>query len=480
MREEVRPMLFSSTVFLLCFLPLLLFCYFLVPKRCLKLRNGVLLVFSLVFYAFGGLRYFWLLCVCILVDYSVGMLISHCSSPHYRRLYLILCIVITLGLLGYYKYAGFAASVAVSLGIHTVIPEIVLPIGISFYTFQGLSYVIDIYRSDAPVQKNPLNVALYISLFPQLVAGPIVRYTSIAESLQARTHTLDGFTCGLTRFLLGFGKKMLLANAMGEIADAVFALTGHPSLTASLAWVGAIAYTFQIYYDFSGYSDMAIGLGLLFGFRFEENFNYPYISASVTEFWRRWHISLSSWFRDYVYIPLGGNRRSRSRHVFNLLFVWFLTGFWHGANWTFLLWGLYYGLLLLLEKYPLQHILPQVPSPVRRLITLILIILGWVLFRSDTVSKAGLYLQAMFGGSGFSSGQTIYYLREYWPEFLCCLLAALPITRVLKKRCLENTARPWLKTAGRAMAMAFAAMVFFLSYMQLAYGGFNPFIYFQF
>lgn len=473
-------MVFSSSAFLICFFPLLLLCYFLLPKRCLSGRNVVLLLFSLAFYAFGGLRFFWLLCVCILTDYLAGIAIDKCTLPKHRKLLLILCITITLGLLGYYKYAGFAAAVAVSLGISISIPEIVLPIGISFFTFQGLSYVVDVYRSDAPVQKNPLNVALYISLFPQLVAGPIVRYTSIAESLRQRDHTLDGFSRGLTRFLLGLGKKMLLANAMGQIADSVFALAGHPSLTASLAWIGGIAYTFQIYYDFSGYSDMAIGLGLLFGFHFEENFNYPYISDSITEFWRRWHISLSSWFRDYVYIPLGGNRCSRGRHVFNLLLVWFLTGLWHGANWTFLLWGIYYGLLLFLEKYPLRSILPKVPAVIRRILTLLLVVLGWILFRSDSVAKAGMYYQALFGGSGFSSSQTVYYLREHSWEFICCILAALPITRVLEKRFLGSGAKPWTRTTARVLSMAFAALVFLLSYMQLEYGGFNPFIYFQF
>ena len=473
-------MVFSSAVFLLCYFPLLLLCYFLVPKRCIWGRNLVLLLFSLFFYAFGGLRYFWLLSVCILTDYLAGIAIGRSASPSRRKLFLILSIAITLGLLGYYKYAGFAAGIAASLGISISMPEIVLPIGISFFTFQGLSYVVDVYRSDAPVQKNPLYVALYIALFPQLVAGPIVRYSSIAESIQRRDHTLDGFAEGLTRFLLGFGKKMLLANTMGKIADPVFALTGHPSLTASLAWIGGIAYTFQIYFDFSGYSDMAIGLGMLFGFRFEENFNYPYTSDSVTDFWRRWHISLSSWFRDYVYIPLGGNRCSRRRHVFNLLLVWFLTGLWHGANWTFLLWGIYYGLLLLLEKYPLKRSLPKMPSLVRRMMTLILVILGWVLFRSDSIANAGLYWKAMFGGFGFSSGQAVYYLREYCPEFLCCVLASLPITRVLKSRILGSGASSQMRTAAKVISMAFASLVFLLSYMQLEYGGFNPFIYFQF
>ena len=473
-------MLFSSTVFLQYFLPLLLLCYYLIPQRLLSLRNWILLLFSLVFYAFGGLRCLWLLCAVILLDYLAGLFMSRTGSGKLRRLILILNVILTLGLLGYYKYAGFAAAAAVSLGLPIAVPEIGLPIGISFFSFQGLSYVADVYRNDAPAQTNPLNVALYISLFPQLVAGPIVRYTSIAESLRQREHSLDGFSRGLVRFLLGFGKKMLLANAMGELADSAFALTGYPTLTASLAWLGAVAYTFQIYFDFSGYSDMAIGLGLLFGFRFEENFNYPYAADSVTDFWRRWHISLSSWFRDYVYIPLGGNRCSTGRHIFNLLVVWFLTGLWHGANWTFVLWGLYYGLLLLMEKYPLRGILPKVPKAIRRVLTLVLVILGWVLFRSDSIAKAELYLCAMFGGSGFASRQAVYYLREYWPEFLCCVLAALPLKRVLEGKLLAETAKPGVRCAARIAAMAFAALVFSLGYMKLVYGGFNPFIYFQF
>ncbi len=473
-------MLFSSSVFLLCFLPMLLLCYYLIPARFLIWRNVILLLFSLAFYAFGGLRYLWLLCLCIIVDYTAGILIHRSQTKRKKKALLILALFVTLGILGYFKYAGFAAETAVSLGIPIRVPNVILPIGISFFTFQGLSYVVDVYRNDAPVQKNPLHVALYIALFPQLVAGPIVRYTTISESLRQREHTLDGFTQGLIRFMLGLGKKMLLANAMGEIADQTFSLTGHPSLTASLAWVGAVAYTFQIYFDFSGYSDMAIGLGKLFGFRFEENFSYPYVSTSVTEFWRRWHISLSSWFRDYVYIPLGGNRCSIGRHILNLIVVWLLTGLWHGANWTFVLWGLYYGLLLILEKYPLHGILQKIPTFIRRLITLFLLVLGWVLFRSDSVGKAVLYLRAMFGCNGTASMQAVYYLRQFWPESLCCLLASLPIKSLLEKKLLGGEQNARLRACTQIAALFFAAVVFALSYMKLVYGGFNPFIYFQF
>ncbi len=473
-------MLFTSSVFLIFFLPLLLLCYFLIPRRFLAARNLVLLIFSLVFYGFGGLRWLWLLLLCILTDYLSGLLLGRTARPGLRRLLLVLTLAVNLGLLGWFKYAGFAASVLVSLGAKLTVPQVVLPIGISFFTFQGLSYVADVYRRKVPAQENPLYVALYISLFPQLVAGPIVRYTSIAESIRQREHSPEDFAQGLTRFLFGFGKKMLLANTMGQAADAAFALTGHPNLTAALAWTGAVAYTFQIYFDFSGYSDMAIGLGRMFGFRFEENFRYPYASGSVTEFWRRWHISLSSWFRDYVYIPLGGNRCSPARHVFNILLVWFLTGLWHGASWTFLLWGGYYGFLLLLEKYPLRGVLPRIPGVLRHVLTLCLVILGWVLFRSDSLHRAWLYVKAMFGSSGGFSWQAVYYLREYAPEFLCCVLASLPLKPFLEKRCLGEGASPALRCVSRIGAMGLAAVIFVLGYMELVHGGFNPFIYFQF
>ncbi len=473
-------MLFSSSVFLLCFLPLLILCYYIVPKRSLQLRNIVLLLFSLAFYAFGGLRYFWLLCLCIAVDYAAGLGLARAGSPKTKKLLLVLTLLVTLGMLGYYKYARFAAATVSWFGIALRLPDIVLPIGISFFTFQGLSYVIDVYRGDAPTQKNPLRIALYISLFPQLVAGPIVRYTDIEESLGRREHDLETFTRGLVRFCFGFGKKMLLANAMGEIADRAFSLSVHPSLTASLAWIGAIAYTLQIYFDFSGYSDMAIGLGKLFGFRFAENFDYPYVSSSITEFWRRWHISLSSWFRDYLYIPLGGNRCSSGRNVLNLLLVWLLTGLWHGANWTFVLWGVYYGLLLLLEKYVFKNVLSRVPRLIRHIMTLLLVVLGWVLFRSDSIGRAWLYLTSMFGRNGVASDQALYYLLEYWPEFLCCILASMPLKRLAEKLFSKRSVEPSSSPVLRIGAIIAAALVFALSYIRLEYGGFNPFIYFQF
>ena len=474
-------MLFSSSVFLLYFLSALLLCYFLVPRRFLSARNLVLLLFSLVFYGFGGLRYLVLLAVCILVNWLGGLTLGGGAPSARRRSLLILTIAVNLALLGWFKYAGFAARTLSALGVPIPVPDIVLPIGISFFTFQGMSYVIDVYRGDARVQRDPMKVALYIALFPQLVAGPIVRYTGVETALSRRTHTLRGFSDGLTRFLYGFGKKMLLANAMGEIADKTFSLSQGGTLSVSLAWLGALAYTFQIYFDFSGYSDMAIGLGKLFGFRFPENFNYPYVSASVTEFWRRWHMSLSSWFRDYVYIPLGGNRCSRGRHILNLLAVWGLTGLWHGANWTFVAWGLYYGVLLIAEKYLLAGVLPRIPVPVRRLLTFVIVVLGWVLFRADTIGDAGAYLRVMFGGGVFATGQTVFFLRQYLPELLLCVLASFPVKYIpmnlMRQR--ARASRGWF-LALEISPKALALLVFALGYMKLVFGSFNPFIYFQF
>ena len=327
-------MVFSSISFLAYFLPSLLVTYYIVPARWRSLRNLVLFAFSVVFYAWGGLRYLALLSISVIINYIGGLFAGDQFSAGIRKTATVAAVIANLALLGCFKYAGFFAQAVNDLGLFIPVPEIVLPIGISFFTFQGLSYVLDVSRGNAKTQKNPLNVALYVILFPQLVAGPIVRYTTVADEIVSRNENLDDFTNGAVRFMLGLGKKMLLANSVAEIADAVFAYNPN-QLSVALAWLGAVAYTFQIYFDFSAYSDMAIGLGRMFGFHFLENFNYPYISTSVTEFWRRWHISLSSFFRDYVYIPLGGNRCSSWKHIRNLAIVWLLTGLWHGAAWTF-------------------------------------------------------------------------------------------------------------------------------------------------
>jgi alginate O-acetyltransferase complex protein AlgI len=473
-------MLFSSTVFLLFFLPSLFLIYFLIPKKYIGAKNIVLLIFSLIFYAWGGVRYLLLLFLSIGINYIGGYLVSKYSAKTVRKTILILAVAVNLVILGIFKYAGFAASTIQSLGIPVNIPEIVLPVGISFFTFQGLSYVIDVYRNDAAVQKNPLNVALYISLFPQLVAGPIVRYTTIEKELSQRPQTLAFFSDGIVRFMLGFGKKMILANAMGEIADKVFALQT-VELSAALAWVGAIAYTFQIYFDFSAYSDMAIGLGKMFGFTFLENFNYPYIAASITDFWRRWHISLSTWFRDYVYIPLGGNRCKRGRHVLNLMITWALTGLWHGANWTFIVWGIYFGILLILEKFVLHKVLVKTPSLIKHIYTLLLVIISWVLFRSDTIGDAISYIGVMFGiGGGASSDQAIFFLRQYYVEFILAVIAIFPIKGLLERFLEKYRENSGLFFVHTFLPKIFALAVFGLSYMKLVSGSFNPFIYFQF
>ena len=323
-------MVFSSISFLTFFLPCLLACYFLIPSRFRSARNGVLLIFSLIFYACGGPKFLLLMLLSIAVNYVCGLFASSSYGRNVRRTAMWASVVIGIGLLGYFKYAGFFAEIVNSLGMAVPVPEIALPVGISFYTFQGLSYVIDVYRNDADVQKNPFKIALYISLFPQLVAGPIVRYTTVAEEISSRRESLSEISDGIVRFIFGLAKKMILANSMGEVADAAFSQNAD-EMSVAFAWVGALAYTAQIYFDFSAYSDMAIGLGKIFGFHFLENFDYPYISKSVTEFWRRWHISLSTWFRDYIYIPLGGSYCSGKRQIFNMFVVWACTGMWHGA-----------------------------------------------------------------------------------------------------------------------------------------------------
>ena len=470
-------MVFSSLTFLLFFLPCLLFCYFIVPLRWM--RNLVLLVFSLFFYRCGGADYLPLLLVSIGVNYLGGLLAAQGRPQWMRRLGLWGAVAMGLGLLGWYKYAGFLAQNLNALGLPAEVPQIVLPIGISFFTFQGLSYVIDVYRGDAKCQKNPLYVALYVALFPQLVAGPIVRYTTVEEEITCRRESVSEFAQGTVRFLFGLGKKMLLANAMGEIADGIFGMSA-ASLGAATAWVGAVAYTFQIYFDFSAYSDMAIGLGRMFGFHFLENFNYPYIASSVKEFWRRWHISLSSWFRDYVYIPLGGSRCGEGRVVLNLFAVWLLTGLWHGANWTFVLWGLWFFLLLMGERYLWGGFLEKLPAPLRHLYTMLAVLFSWVLFRAPDIGYALEYLGAMFGGgSGAVGRQGVYYLLEFWPEWVISFFAIFPLKNWAEQLLANRQGRwaPLVRTWGPVL-MALGLLA--LSYLKLVSGSFNPFIYFQF
>ncbi len=472
-------MVFTSEVFLIFFLPLLFLCYFLVPQKFVRGRNFILFLFSIVFYGWGGARYLALFFVSMAANYFGGLAVGYIKKKPWRTFALVLTLAVNLGLLGVFKYAGFVTGMLENAGIISGTVSFALPIGISFYTFQGLSYVVDVYRNDAEVQKDPLSVCLYIALFPQLVAGPIVRYTDVERELVTREHTVVAFSDGVVRFMLGFGKKMLMANPMGQVADTVFAHTGTELLTCPAAWVGIVSYALQIYFDFSAYSDMAIGLGKMFGFRFNENFNYPYISASVTEFWRRWHISLSTWFRDYVYIPLGGNRCSVARHIFNLCVVWFLTGLWHGASWNFILWGVYYGAFLILEKYVFAGVIKRIPAPVSHALTMLIVLIGWVLFRADTLGDAVQYVGAMFAGAS-DTGEALYLLRQYMPEFIICFIGIFPLKNVLARGLSDGRMGKTGEVLLEVLPKVFALAVFLLSYMKLVSGSFNPFIYFRF
>ena len=475
-------MLFSSLSFLFRFFPCLLLCYFVIPKRFREMRNLVLLLFSLAFYGYGGPKYLLLMLGNIGINYLGGLLVRD-KQGEKRRGVVALFVALNLGLLGWFKYAGFLAFNLNNLGLPVPVPQIVLPIGISFFTFQAMSYMLDVYMGDTAVQKNPLKVALYVSLFPQLIAGPIVRYTTVENEVDTRNENLTDFAEGGMRFLFGFAKKILLSNALGQIANAAFDIPSG-ELSVVMAWLGAVSYTGQIYFDFSGYSDMAIGLGRMFGFYFLENFNYPYIAQSITDFWRRWHISLSTWFRDYLYIPLGGNRVSAKRHVFNMLLVWLLTGLWHGAAWNFILWGVYYGLLLVGENYLWGEAWKKLPAALRHGVTFVLVVLGWVLFRAVSLADVGAYLSALFavGGNGlFMDGQAVYYLRQFRWELLLAIPACLPVKHWLKAELDKRQESSAVARGVSALAPPILALGSGgLALLYLVGSGFNPFIYFQF
>ena len=465
-------MLFSSTVFLLVFLPVVLALYYILRFNR-TLQNVFLLLASLVFYAWGKPENVLLLLFSILCNYSFGCLIGALREKGKATGWaLAIAVLINLGVLFAFKYMNFTVDQLAALGIRLEVPRLALPIGISFFTFQAMSYLIDVRRGQTPAQKNPLSLALYIALFPQLIAGPIVKYHTIADQINGRVETWDDFAYGVRRFLIGLCKKVLLANQLALIADAAFAAQ---SPTASFAWLGAICYSLQIFYDFSGYSDMAIGLGSMFGFHFEENFRYPYAAASITDFWRRWHISLSGWFRDYVYIPLGGSRvESNWKLLRNLLIVWALTGIWHGANWTFLLWGLFYFVLLALEKT--LHLNERRPNVFRRILTLLMVLLAWVLFRADDLSAAGRYFAAMFGAGGLFEAQTVFYLREYAVFLIPALVFAAPTAVWLREKLEALRFGKWLMPLSSiALALLFIAVICYL-----VKGTYNPFIYFNF
>lgn len=466
-------MVFSSLEFIFVFLASVLAVYYLVPP---KARNIVLLLFSLVFYGWGEPVYVFLMIATITVDYICGYIIGRDldSKPKRAKVTLIISIVINLALLGVFKYYDFFAGTLNSLLGRGVFPTLglTLPIGISFYTFQALSYVIDVYRRDARVQKNIAAFGTYVTLFPQLIAGPIVRYADVDDQLRERTHSLTLFASGCRTFICGLAKKILLANAAGAMWNSLSAAAEPDALGA---WLAIVFYTFQIYFDFSGYSDMAIGLGKMFGFSFRENFYYPYVSESITEFWRRWHISLSTWFREYVYIPLGGNRRGVGRTYFNLFCVWLLTGLWHGASWNFVLWGLYYFALLVIEKTFLLRLLERAPKFLRHIYSMAAVIFGWLLFVIEDVSSIGAYLSRMFGGTGvFATQITVYELVRNLVFLAILILASTPAPKKLWYK-LYSKGTPW-----RIVQSVVCAIAFVLCTAYLVDSSYNPFLYFRF
>ncbi len=464
-------MLFSSITFLYYFLPAVLLLYFIAPK-CLK--NAVLLLASLLFYAWGEPKYVVLMVVTILCGYGAGLLIEKLRGKIGAKLTLWGSAVVFLGFLGYFKYADFfITNFNAATGLSVELLGLALPIGISFYTFQILSYVIDVYRGDVPAQKNPIHLAAYVSLFPQLIAGPIVRYSDIAQQLTDRTHSISGAALGIRRFLLGLSKKIFIANLLGELCAQFHATQDNSVL---FCWMYGIAYSLQIYFDFSGYSDMAIGLGKILGFDFMENFNYPYISRSATEFWRRWHISLGSWFRDYVYIPLGGNRVSKGRWLCNILVVWLLTGFWHGAAWNFILWGLYFALFLVAEKLFLLKYL-QKYRVLSHIYTLLIAVVSFVIFGAPDMGAAWETLRGMagFGGLKLISGEALYYLRSFGVILLLACIGATPLPKKAAAY-LQKKAEP----AFVVLEPLVLCVLLLTTTAYLVNGSFNPFLYFRF
>ena len=469
-------MVFSSLTFLFLFFPIVIGVYYLCPRA---LRNLWLLAASLLFYAWGEPVYIRLMVASILFNYLCGLGVAALQKREKKgiaKTLLILCVVGNIGALGVFKYADLLIGTINGIaGSHLALLELALPIGISFYTFQALSYVIDVYRGTVAAQKNPITFGTYIALFPQLIAGPIVQYKTVEEQLSCRRETAAQFAAGIGRFTVGLGKKVLIANQVGALWDTVSALP-QAQLAAGTAWLGALAFTFQIYFDFSGYSDMAIGLGKMLGFEFLENFDYPYLSRSITEYWRRWHISLGTWFREYVYIPLGGNRRGLSRQILNLIIVWGLTGLWHGASWNFLLWGLYYGVILIVEKVWLLRPLQKAPAAVQHLYSLLLIILGWIIFALTDFSAIGGYFAALFGAHGGLDSSTMYLLTS---NLILLVIAGFASTRLPAKLAAGFVQR-LTPTGQTAVKCVFYTGVLLMCIAFLVGDSYNPFLYFRF
>lgn len=464
-------MVFSSLVFMFAYLPITLLAYYLVPRQG---RNIFLFIVNLIFYGWGEPKLVLLMVFNIFFNYIGGWLVDkYRADAKKKKLFLILTCVLDIAILAVFKYTGMITETLNMLPFLNI-PElqISLPIGISFYTFQTMSYVIDVYRDDAPVSKNFINFGTYVALFPQLIAGPIVRYRDIAEQLVNRRETLEMFTRGVKLFMVGLAKKVIIANTMGTLTTNIFATTDENGVVGT--WVGMIAYTFQIYFDFSGYSDMACGLGNMMGFEFLKNFNYPYIAKSITDFWRRWHISLSTWFKEYVYIPLGGNRKGVKRQILNLLIVWGLTGLWHGAAYNFVLWGLYYGLLLILEKFVLKKFLDRLPSFVQHIYTLFIIIIGWGLFYFTDVGQLGEFMADLFNfGNGICGDQAFNLIMSNLPMLIIAAVASTPLATMLYTR-FEHTRFMWIPETLYCMG------VLAVSTASLVNQSYNPFLYFRF
>lgn len=472
-------MLFPTPIFLFAFLPILLFLYYLSPRA---LKNAVLLTASLIFYAWGEVFYVAVMLVSILANYQFGKLIGRASFNAKR--YLVIAVAFNILLLGTYKYAAFiVGNVNVLLGALGLaslnVPNLHLPLGISFFTFQAISYIVDIYRKEVEVQKSLSKVALYICLFPQLIAGPIVRYKDVAEQLKNREHNVDLFYSGAVRFIQGLAKKLLIANPLGEVADGVFDLS-QSDMTSPLAWVGITCYALQIFFDFSAYSDMAIGLGRMFGFRFLENFNFPYIATSIKDFWRRWHISLSGWFRDYLYIPIGGSRRGKWRTYLNLYVVFFLTGLWHGAGWNFIVWGLLHGSVLVLENGWWGKVLDRLWSPVKHFYTLVVVLVAWVFFRAENMDASLGYLDVMF--FGWVKTDPYIWHQIYSAEAMLALvfgcILSTPVSQYISNY--VNTGVGAIRVPLKGVFGLLTLGLLFLCAVKLASTSYNPFIYFRF
>ena len=465
-------MLFTSISFLYYFLPALIIIYFITPK---KYKNVILLIASLLFYLYGEPKYVFLMIAEIIIAYIGAILIDKYKNQ--SKNILIITLIIHIFLLIIFKYTDFIIqSINDISNANIKLLNIALPIGISFYTFQIISYLIDVYNGKVKVQKNIINLATYVSLFPQLVAGPIVRYQTVEKELDDRVHSFNNFAYGIRRFSIGLAKKVLIANALGELCTKAFALN---ETTTIFYWIFGISYMLQLYFDFSAYSDMAIGLGKIFGFNFPENFNYPYISKSITEFWHRWHISLSTWFKDYVYIPLGGNRDGKYKQIRNILIVWLLTGIWHGANWTFLIWGLLFGIILIIEKMFLNKFMEKLPSFIRRIYVLFIVMILFIIFNSDNMSVALTNVKGLFGMNGevFINDYTLHYLKSYLPILIIALFGATPFIKTLIDKFRKNK---YLNNIINILEPILIVMILFVVTSYLIDNSYNPFLYFRF